>query len=157
MNRIDEIISPFLKGLGVEEAVRLEGIKKEWSNFFGEPLSLHMHPLSLKNGELMINVDSPVWLQQISFFKTEIINKLTAFDVIEVRFRLGKAKPSRKTFVHQDSQTYNAQPDKKALQYIDDTVSEIKDAELRDCVRKSMEKAFSGRQGHRKTEMGRHE
>lgn len=145
VNRVGAIISPFLKKLGVDEAVRLERIRGEWPDIFNEPLSLHMCPVSLKNSELLINVDSSVWLQQLSFLKQEIIGKLTAYGVANVRFRLGKATaaPPRKAPGSQGAKTPDVPIDKDTLQYIIETVSEIHDDELRESIRKSMEKTFS--------------
>ncbi|GAB4424591.1 MAG: hypothetical protein OHK0032_19050 [Thermodesulfovibrionales bacterium] len=142
MNSIGRLISPFLERLGIEESVRLEGIRKEWSNIFGSPLSLHMWPSSLKNGELLISVDSPVWLQQISFYKDEIIKKLNPSGVKDVRFRLGKTGYSQKVTVQRKRPTANSLS-ASTLQYIEDTVSEINDGEIKDSIRKAMEKSFS--------------
>jgi len=145
VKRVGALISPFLKGLGLEEAVRLERIKKEWAAIFREPLSLHMFPSSLKNGDLLIAVDSPVWLQQLSLFKAELMKNLRPFEVKEIRFRLGHI---RKT---SERKTDEPPPQKKlslgrdALREIDNTVAEVKDIELREGVRRAMEKSLSAK------------
>ncbi len=140
MNNIGKLISPFLERLGIDSSVRLQRIRQEWSDIFNEPLSSHMWPSSLKDGELLINVDSPVWLQQISFFKDEIIRKLGPSGVKGVRLRLGKTDYRQKvTGERRLPATLTA----STLQYIEDTVSEINDEEIKDSIRKAMEKAFS--------------
>lgn len=144
MNRIGALISPFSKGLGLEDAIRLEQIKKEWAGIVGDPLSVHICPAGLKNGELLINADSPAWLQQVTFFKSEIIRKLTSFSVKEVRFRLGRIisnKPER-VRPEQLQKRYLSSEEKS---YIEDAVSVIKDPELRECIKKTVEKSMQTR------------
>ena len=144
MNRLGGLLSPLLKGLGIEEAVRFEGIKGEWTNIFREPLSLHMYPSRLKNGELLINVDSAVWLQQISFYKAEIIRNLGPFGVKDVRFRIGKADTKR-TPPSQRPQQKKSSLDGAALRQIEETVSGIKDSPVKESIRRAMEKSLSAR------------
>lgn len=142
MNRIGGLISPLVKGLGIEEAVRFEGIKGEWAGIFAEPLSLHMFPSRLKNGELLINVDSAVWLQQISFYKTEILKNLSPFGVIDVRFRIGKTD-ARKTGAPQRAQRKEFPLDSSALRQIEETVSGIEDGPVKESIRRAMAKSLS--------------
>lgn len=145
MKKVGSLISPFLKNLGVEEAVGLEKLKRDWHTLFNEPLSLHMSPSILKNGELIINVDSPVWLQQISFYKPDIIKKLAGNGIKNIRLKLGKVR--QETPLPARGGKKEVEPaipiDPETLQYIDETVSEIQDAKLKDAIKKSMTKAFS--------------
>jgi Dna[CI] antecedent, DciA len=144
VKRIDGVLSPLLTHLGIDEAVRFEGMKKEWVRLFGEPLSLHMRPSSLKGGELLIHVDSPLWLHQLSFFKAEILKKLHYFKVREIRFRLGGIGHLAK--IHPSVSLEPEEPplDMDSLRYIEETTDEIQDPELRDCARKAMRKYFKG-------------
>ncbi len=97
VKRIGALIAHLVREMGMEEAVRFEEIKKKWEDIFGEPLSLHMYPSRLQRGELLINVDSPLWLQQLSFLKTQIIRNLAPFEIRDIRFRIGKLlAPGRK-------------------------------------------------------------
>lgn len=144
MNRIDGLLSPLLKGLGIEEAVRFEGIKGEWTTLFGEPLSLHMFPSRLKNGELLINVDSPVWLQQISFYKAEILKNLGPFGIRDVRFRIGRVD-ARKIHAPHRSQQKKVSLDSAAMQQIEEMVSEVKDSPVKESIRRAMERSLAAK------------
>lgn len=144
MKRIGALISPFVKNLGIEGAVRLEDIRREWPAIFSEPLSMHMQPSSLKDNELIINVDSPVWLQQISFFRDDITGKLNRFNIKSVRFRLGRLAAPK------TSRPYYPPVRKKEMSnedklFIDDTVSEVADPGLQERIKAVMEKAFTRR------------
>lgn len=144
MRKVSTLIPRLLKELGLEEAARFERIRKEWSAIFREPLSLHMSPSTLKNGELLIAVDSPAWLQQISLFKPDITKKLNAYGVTDVRFRIGRiAKPAGGTRrANEDRPKERPSLGRDALREIDETVSGLKDGGLRENVRRAMEQSL---------------
>jgi hypothetical protein len=145
VNKIRGLLSPLVKNLGIEGALKLVAMRRDWADIVGKPLSLHMWPSNLQNNELLINVDSPVWLQQISFYKTAIIKKLHSFDVRDIRFRLGKIGSEKKLQKPLLDREIRASLDNETVEYIETTISGIKDEELRDGIRKAMEKAFSQR------------
>lgn len=144
MKRIGSLISPLVKDLGIEGSVSLEDLRKEWPRLFGEPLSLHMQPSGLKDNELLVMVDSPAWLQQISFYKDEILSKLGNYKVKSVRLRLGRliAQKQARPFYPPVKTAPISSDDAR---FIDDTVSEMEDPDLRENIKKVMEKAFSRR------------
>ncbi len=142
VNRIGGLLSPIIKGLGIEEAVRLEGIKEDWAGLFREPLSLHMRPSRLQNGELLINVDSSVWLQQISFYREDILRTLRPLGVKDVRFRIGRVTGA-KPLSSERPQKKRYSLDKTALRQIEEAVSGIGDGPVKESIRKAMEKALS--------------
>jgi Dna[CI] antecedent, DciA len=142
VKRLDKLLSHLLPTLGIDEAARLEGIRGEWTTLLGEPLSLHMWPIRLRGGELLANVDSPLWLQQVSFFKTEILKKLLRFNVTEVRFRLGRIGHFKKTRTLPNQEPEGHSLDRDSQLYIDETTKDITDQELRESIRKAMTKSF---------------
>jgi hypothetical protein len=144
VKRIGNLISPLVAGLGLEEAVRFEQIRKEWSDIFREPLSLHMFPCSLKHGELLITVDSPVWHQQLIFLKSEILKHVSPYGVKDVRFRIGKVQTKTKEMSRPPQQKAPSL-DRVSLQQIEETVSELKDGPVKESIRKTMEKSLSAR------------
>jgi len=144
VKRIGNLISPLVAGLGLEEAVRFEQIRKEWSNIFREPLSLHMSPCSLKHGELLITVDSAVWHQQIVFLKTQILKNVSPYGVKDVRFRIGKVRVETKDAPPHPQQK-KIPLDRYSLQQIEETVSGLGNGPLKESIRKTMEKSLSAR------------
>ncbi|HET6514726.1 MAG TPA: DUF721 domain-containing protein [Thermodesulfovibrionales bacterium] len=145
MKRVGAVLSPFVKSLGIEGALKLEELKRAWPTLFGEPLSLHMSPSSLKEGELLITVDSPVWLQQISFYKPDILKKLGPFDVRDIRFRLGTIRIEKNIRSRPRKAKREKSLDSDTLSFIEETVSELEDPGLKESIRKAMGKAFSSR------------
>jgi predicted nucleic acid-binding Zn ribbon protein len=73
--------------LGLESGLRLERMRARWDTIFGEPMALHAYPISLSEGELLIGVDSPVWLQELSFRKAALVEKLSEFGVSAIRLK----------------------------------------------------------------------
>lgn len=92
MQRAGSALSPVLKELGMESAIALHRLRGQWGSLFGEALSLHARPVSLSGGRLLINVDSPVWLQELSFLKADMAEKLKGFGVKDIRLRLGRIR-----------------------------------------------------------------
>jgi len=145
VNRIGSLLSPLVRSMGLEGALKLESMQRQWADIVGDQLSLHMWPSNLLNNELLVSVDSPLWLQQISFYKADIIKRLHSFDVRDIRFRLGRIGSHKKRQESRPAKDARAFPDTDAIEYIEATVSGIKDKELKEGIRKAMEKAFSRR------------
>lgn len=53
-----------------------------------------MSASALISEQLTINVDSPQWLHEISFYKEDIIKKLHIFGVKDIRLRVGRVRPN---------------------------------------------------------------
>jgi len=92
VQRAGSLIDSIMKDLGLSEGVALSRIKSNWPELFQPPLVYHMSPSALREAELLLNVDSPEWLQQLSFYREEILKRLGPFGVKEVRFRLGRVR-----------------------------------------------------------------
>lgn len=90
MEKASHALSPLLNRLGLAAGVRLGRIRSEWDSLFGPTLSVHMSPSRLAEGELLVNVDQPIWIQQLTFYKRQIVEKLRPYGVREVRFRIGR-------------------------------------------------------------------
>lgn len=139
-----DIISPILRESGLEEGVRFNLIKHRWDELFREPLSLHLYPVNLKDGELLVNVDSPVWLQEVTIHKEELLNVLKPFCVRDIRFRLGRIGFRRENI--RSKKKGDKGPKRELtpqfLRFINDTISPVKDDELKEAIRATMEKSL---------------
>ncbi len=141
MKRADSLLAPLIKNLKLEDAVKLGRIKAGWADIFEQPVSLHMFPAMLKEGELLINVDSPMWMQQLSFYKDKMADKLHGFGVKAVRLGLGKVIPWEKEKGEKIILHKSITADDRS--YIEKTVSPIRDEELREGIKKAIEKSIS--------------
>lgn len=93
LQKAGSVLESLAKEIGIDGALRLHNIRDHWANVFKKPLSLHSYPSSLIGNNLFVNVDSPVWLQEINFLRPELLEKLRPFGVKDIRFRLGKVSP----------------------------------------------------------------
>lgn len=144
MKRIGSFFPLIINSLGIGEAVRAESLQREWQTIFSEPLSLHTWPATLENHTLTINVDSPVWLQQLSFFKNEMLGKLSIFEVRDIRFRLGRIhQPEIRRVALQPAAPSRLEIDEKTACYIKETVSRLPDQEMQDVVGKAMKRSLA--------------
>lgn len=90
-----------------------------------------------------MNVDSPVWLQELNFFKEEIIKKLGSYGVREVRFRLGRIPRANENTAAKDKKSREKHLKDGELEFIENTVSQVNDEALRVTVKLALEKAIT--------------
>ncbi len=89
-----DIVKSTLEHIKFEERRKNAEILNVWRNGIDPVIVEHTQPAILKNGTLIVNVDSNVWLSEISRFKKrEILIKLQSCfgkEVIKnIKFRLG--------------------------------------------------------------------
>lgn len=140
MIRTGSFLVPMLKNLGIEEGVRLAQIKNNWQRIFDKQLTVHMSPSKLTEGELLINVDSPLWMQQLSYFAQDISAKLKSFGVTSIRFRLGKVSQQKQDKACVVRHTELTEDDQA---FVGDLCSRISDSSLQEAVRKAVEQSLS--------------
>jgi hypothetical protein len=145
VKRADSLLKRFIQDLGIEHGVTLSRIRRDWNALFQKPLSYHISPAQLSDGELLITVDTSVWLQELKFFQEEIVGKLHPYGVKRVRFRLGRVAVTQKAGArYQKPEGRLIKPDEQV--FIDETAAQIKDESLQDALKAAMRKSIaSGR------------
>ena len=88
MARFRKIPSPFtalsvvVEGLlqtqSLESKYREYSLQKRWDTIVGELISRHTNPDTVRFGRLHVLVDSPAWLQQLTFLKPQLLRKIEA-------------------------------------------------------------------------------
>ncbi|TAN41601.1 MAG: DUF721 domain-containing protein [Nitrospirae bacterium] len=144
MKKVGPILNSIFENFGFEEKLKLEKMRTRWDRHFLEPMSLHTFPSDLNKGELLITVDSPVWLQQLTFFKNEIIAKLASYGVKAVRFRQGRIHQKEEKAAMRPTGKKRREPTEDEARWIEENVSTIKDPELADAFRSLIEKSIVG-------------
>jgi hypothetical protein len=142
VKRADSLLTPVIRDLGIEDGVRLAEMKRNWYSLFQKPLSYHMAPSLFSRGELLINVDSPVWLQELKFFREEILKKLRPYGINAVRFRIGRVSLSLKSGVGGQESEVKKITNEEHI-FIRDVVSKIEDESLRETVKTAIEKSIT--------------
>jgi len=136
------VLGPLLRNLGLESGVRLARIKNDWYKIFDEQITSHLFPVSFSDRELLLHVTSPIWMQQCSYHKSEIIKKLSAYDVQDIRFRLGRI-PQKKQAISPPRKTSELTPENRF--FISELLSDVSDESLKESIKKALEKSLTAR------------
>jgi hypothetical protein len=76
---ISEILQQVFKEIKLDERLKQAEILNVWNCSISSEIREHAHPFGLKNGVLIIEVDSNVWLSELMRFrKQEILARLQA-------------------------------------------------------------------------------
>ena len=142
MKRADSLLASVIKDLGIADGVKFAEIKRDWNALFDQPLSFHMSPSMFSNSELLIFVDSPAWLQELSFFREDIRRKLESYGVKSICFRLCRVAINTKKGVRNQKigvkQLTNVE-----YEIVKEMVSRIDDEGLKGAMKNTIEKAIA--------------
>jgi hypothetical protein len=131
MQSLHNILKTFVKDYGLEGGVVLNSIQNQWGNIAGQTVAAHTFPDTIKGKVLTLIVDTPQWLHHLSFFKEEIATKLKSYNVIEVRFKLGKLPENTK----ETRAAGDVKLSEDDLIYLENTLKNLKDEDLREKFR----------------------
>ncbi|MCX6357416.1 MAG: DUF721 domain-containing protein [Candidatus Aureabacteria bacterium] len=97
--RIGDVLDTLLRKLGLDKKARDARIVQEWERIVGPTIARHSAPAGMRGKILIVNVDSSVWLAELSrFFKEKILAAVRAElgeeRIQDIRFRIGELKES---------------------------------------------------------------
>jgi len=92
---IGDVLKTVLRRLGLGQKVRVARIAHDWDRIVGSKIAKHCTPVSVRGKILVVNVDSSVWLAELTqFFKDkmleEIHNEAGGTGIKDIRFRIGE-------------------------------------------------------------------
>ncbi len=79
MEKAGEIIKRIISKRRWEQKFGIEYLKSKWKECVGAPIASHTSPSFISKKKLYIDVDSPVWANQLNFLQEEIIKKINEF------------------------------------------------------------------------------
>jgi predicted nucleic acid-binding Zn ribbon protein len=91
---LHRLIPGVVKGLGLEQRLQHSQVFHLWTQIVGADIARHAQPVSLRQGTLVVSVDHPVWLNELSRYQRPLIlKKLQAAAgpgaVKQLTFRIG--------------------------------------------------------------------
>jgi predicted nucleic acid-binding Zn ribbon protein len=93
---IGDLVGSVLGDLGLGDVARAHRIGAHWSEVVGAQVAAHCRPLGLRGDVLEVEVDSPIWSQELQLRKPELLGALArrlADDAPrELRFQVGYAR-----------------------------------------------------------------
>lgn len=140
MKKAEAVLGPMLRQLGIESGVKLERIRNDWFRIFDPSLSSHMYPAGCTRNELLLNVESPAWMQQLTYHKKDVVQKLAVYGITGVRFRIGKIRGMNQPPRKGGKARVLSEED---ISFAAAAASAITDAQVRESVRKAIEKSLS--------------
>lgn len=73
--------------------MKLAGVWKIWDQTVGTAIAENARPLAVKQKLLLVQVSSPVWIQQLRFLKTDLIARLNQAlgdaCIEDIKFKVG--------------------------------------------------------------------
>lgn len=100
---IGNILSPFLKRMGLSRRIKEQKIIEDWKEIVGHDVAQNTEPSRLRGGVLYVKVSNPIWMQQLQFLKEVIIKKINQeikeVVVDDLRFFIGKIDSSLKDYL----------------------------------------------------------
>ena len=90
----NKLVPLVMKQLGLEQRLQQSQVFYLWPNIVGTDIARHAQPVSLRNGMLIVAVDHPVWLQELSrYYKPLVLQKVQERvgkkAVRDILFRIG--------------------------------------------------------------------
>jgi len=94
--RVGDLIGQVLGDFGLDTVAKAHQIGARWEEIVGAQVAAHCRPLGLRGDVLELEVDSPVWSQQLQLRKPELLAALArsfgADAPRELRFQVGYAR-----------------------------------------------------------------
>ena len=91
---LDKLVPSVMKGLGLEKRLHESQIHFLWPHIVGTDVARHAQPVSLRRGLLIVAVDHPVWLHELSRYHKPLLlqkvhERLGKNAVRDIVFRIG--------------------------------------------------------------------
>ncbi len=132
MESLRKILGECTKDFGIENGSVLNAVRRKWADIVGPAISAHTFPDTISSKVLIIIVDTPQWMHHLSFYKEDITEKLRFCDMQGVRFKLGRLP--EKTDIPLSKE--EAELTDEDLRFLENTIGNIKDEELKEKFRK---------------------
>jgi len=78
MDSLGMAIARMLKIYGIEKPVRQNEVFFIWQDIVGEVIAKHATPEKIAYNKLFVQVDSPVWRNELNFRKEEILKRINS-------------------------------------------------------------------------------
>ena len=88
---IKNILSDYFKGSDFKEINETINLNKSWNKIVGKTISKKTEIISIKNGKIIIKTSNPIWRNELTFQKEDLINRLKKeepeINIKEIEFR----------------------------------------------------------------------
>ena len=74
--RLGEGLSKVAAELHLDDPDDVAAVMAAWPSAVGETVAAHVRPRRLHDGELLVEVDAPVWATQLRYLEEDVIRRL---------------------------------------------------------------------------------
>jgi predicted nucleic acid-binding Zn ribbon protein len=91
---VSQLVPQVMKKLGLEQRLQQSQVFFLWPEIVGSDIAHHAQPVSLRNGLLVVAVDHPIWLQELSRYHKPLMlqkvqERVGKKAVRDICFRIG--------------------------------------------------------------------
>jgi predicted nucleic acid-binding Zn ribbon protein len=95
----NQILQRIIEQYGLQGPMAEYYLKQHWAEVVGEQIASHTQPVQIRFHKLYLSIDSPAWMQELAFLKSELLEKVNAaliqhqagIHVDEIVLRLGSS------------------------------------------------------------------
>ena len=88
---IKDLLSDYFKGSDFKEINDTINMNKSWNKIVGKTISKNTEITRIKNGKITIKTSNPIWRNELTFQKEELLNRLKKeepeLNIKEIEFR----------------------------------------------------------------------
>tara|TARA_B100001964_G_C13762515_1_gene392387 strand:- start:185 stop:466 length:282 start_codon:yes stop_codon:yes gene_type:complete len=88
---IKNLLSDYFKGSDFNEINETINLNKTWNKIVGKTISKKTEIISIKNGKIIIKTSNPIWRNELTFQKEDLIKRLKKEEpetkIKEIEFR----------------------------------------------------------------------
>jgi len=149
MEKARDVLGRVLKTHDISRADALGRLVNSWPSLVGSSIAAHTLPVDLRNKVLFLSVDSPVWMQQLSFLKSDLLEKMHGRGIDDIILRLGRVKPDKGSSSPGNIEgCFDRKPlSGQDLAYIEKCAEGLEDPGLRQTVLGLLHKVFTRERG----------
>lgn len=141
ITKLSITLSRVLEGQGLGGRLHEYRIFALWEKIAGPAIARHAQPISLRGGKLSLVVDSATWMHQLTMLKPVIIEKVNSLvgkgSIKDIALKTGEVAPPRQL---EEPPPLYAPLDALDCAKIESVVHDIKDEEIRESLRRLIEK-----------------
>ena len=93
MQKVSGILARIIKKYGLEGKMLEYTLAEKWEHIAGSMIASHSRPDSIRYKKLYIIVDSNAWIQELSFYKTDLVTRVNNYFgkqiISDVFFKIG--------------------------------------------------------------------
>jgi hypothetical protein len=141
IEKLSSTLQKIIAARGLAGKLGIYRIMGQWESVVGAVIASHAQPSAIRGKKLTVQVDSPVWMQQLSLLKPDLIEKVNrgmGEDAVkDITLRLGEVVSQKKP-PSKMSPPVPLSEKERAL--VESSVKDIDDPEIKTALARLMEK-----------------